>query len=119
MYKHITAEQYEAISDLPLMSARVLESLLINLYAEPGFSDVDASDLATATGYTVKQVMGTFCQLKVAKLIWTDKVKVNDTPITFVFSDLHTSDEAREEAIQLLSARIKQLTDAIETTVAA
>ena len=119
----ITEAERAAISKLPLMSARVLHSLLQGLYAEAGFSDVDAQDLANATGLTVKQVMGAFCWLKVRKLIWTDTIKINNEEVTFVFSQLHRAEwcdatctqkddgeASRTEAIGLVQERIHELT---------
>ncbi len=41
----------------------ILDSLIGGLYAEPGFSDVDAKDLAEWTGIPTKQVRGVLSSL--------------------------------------------------------
>ncbi len=45
------------------LETQVLDALIENLYAEPGFSDVDANDLAEATGIPTKQVRGVLSSL--------------------------------------------------------
>ena len=45
------------------LEQKVLESLIDNLYAEPGFSDVDATDLSEWTGIPTKQVRGVLSSL--------------------------------------------------------
>jgi len=45
------------------LEEQVLNALIENLYAEPGFSDVDANDLAEATGIPTKQVRGVLSSL--------------------------------------------------------
>jgi transcription initiation factor IIE alpha subunit len=41
----------------------VLESLISGLYAEPGFSDVDAHDLSRQTGIPTKSIRGVLSSL--------------------------------------------------------
>jgi sugar-specific transcriptional regulator TrmB len=41
----------------------ILDSLIKGLYAEPGFSDVDANDLAQSTGIPTKQIGGVLSSL--------------------------------------------------------
>ena len=50
----------EAIKDLNLtqLESQVLGSLISQLYAEAGFSDVDAKDIARATKVDIKSVRG-------------------------------------------------------------
>jgi sugar-specific transcriptional regulator TrmB len=45
------------------LEEQVLTALIENLYAEPGFSDVDATDLAEATGIPTKQIRGVLSSL--------------------------------------------------------
>jgi hypothetical protein len=45
------------------LEQKVLDSLIENLYAEPGFSDVDANDLSEWTGIPTKQVRGVLSSL--------------------------------------------------------
>jgi len=48
----------------------VLNALIKNLYAEPGFSDVCAKDLANSTGIPVKQVRGVIASLVKKDIVW-------------------------------------------------
>jgi hypothetical protein len=45
------------------LEEQVLNALIENLYAEPGFSDVDATDLSEWTGIPTKQVRGVLSSL--------------------------------------------------------
>lgn len=45
------------------MESQCLQSLIDNLYAEPGFSDVDAKDIAAWTGIPIKSVRGVLSNL--------------------------------------------------------
>jgi predicted transcriptional regulator len=40
------------------LETKVLESLINNLYAEPGFSDVDAKDISKEIGISTKSIRG-------------------------------------------------------------
>lgn len=42
---------------------QILQALIGQLYAEPGFSDVDANDLANATGISTKIIRGALSSL--------------------------------------------------------
>lgn len=50
----------------------VLKALMLSLYAEPGFSDVEAQELATQTGLTVYAVGGVLSSLLEKGVISTD-----------------------------------------------
>jgi DNA replication protein DnaD len=50
-YKHMT----NTFTDL---ETRTLNSLIKQLYAEPGFSDVDARDISNDIHYSIKQIRG-------------------------------------------------------------
>jgi len=45
------------------LEEQVLTALIGGLYAEPGFSDIDANDLAEATGIPTKQIRGVLSSL--------------------------------------------------------
>ncbi len=51
---------------------KVLKALILSLYAEPGFSDVEAQELATQTGLTVYAVGGVLSSLLEKGVISTD-----------------------------------------------
>jgi DNA-binding MarR family transcriptional regulator len=55
----------EAIKDLNLtqLESQVLGSLISQLYAEAGYSDVDAKDIARATKVDIKSVRGSLGSL--------------------------------------------------------
>lgn len=52
-----------AKENLTAMEAQVLESLISQLYAEPGFSDVDANDLSQDTGIPTRKIRGVLSSL--------------------------------------------------------
>lgn len=45
------------------LETTVLENLIDGLYAEPGFSDVDAHDIAKSTGISTKSIRGALSSL--------------------------------------------------------
>lgn len=45
------------------LETRAMESLIDGLYAEPGFSDVDAHDLSRQTGISTKSIRGVLASL--------------------------------------------------------
>ena len=48
---------------LTSQESAVLEALIANLYAEPGFSDVDAHDIARVTGIPTRSIRGSLASL--------------------------------------------------------
>jgi hypothetical protein len=58
---------------LTAMETQVLETLIANLYAEPGFSDVDAHDISRATGIPTKSIRGVLSSLVKKDIIWLDE----------------------------------------------
>jgi hypothetical protein len=48
---------------LTTLETTVLETLIDGLYAEPGFSDVDAHDIARDTGISTKSIRGALSSL--------------------------------------------------------
>ena len=55
--------QLIAQENLTAMEAQVLDSLISMLYAEEGFSDVDAKDLSTDTGIPTRSIRGVLSSL--------------------------------------------------------
>lgn len=49
--------------ELTELETKTLEALIDGLYAEPGFSDVDAQDLSKATSIPIKQIRGVLASL--------------------------------------------------------
>lgn len=62
------------ISELNLteLETKTLQSLINGLYAEPGFSDVDAKDIATATGISTKVIRGALGSLVKKGIVWIE-----------------------------------------------
>jgi hypothetical protein len=52
-----------AQENLTAMEAKVLDSLISMLYAEEGFSDVDANDLSQDTGIPTRKIRGVLSSL--------------------------------------------------------
>lgn len=53
----------------------VLETLINNLYAEPGFSDVDAHDIAKETGISTKSIRGALSSLVKKGIVFLDETE--------------------------------------------
>ena len=49
--------------NLTELENQVLESLIHQLYAEPGFSDVDANDISSLTGIPTRKIRGVLSSL--------------------------------------------------------
>jgi DNA-binding MarR family transcriptional regulator len=60
--KKIKDMQIETLGLTPL-ETQALEALIDGLYAEPGFSDVDANDIAAETGIPTKTLRGVLSSL--------------------------------------------------------
>ena len=60
--------------NLTKMESAVLESLIDSLYAEPGFSDVDAHDLARHTKISTRSIRGVL-----SSLIKKDYITIDDS----------------------------------------
>jgi hypothetical protein len=58
--------------NLTAYETKVLSSLISCLYAEKGFSDVGAEDLAECTGTSTKQVRGAISSLVKKRLVMVD-----------------------------------------------
>ena len=64
-------EQLGALQ-LTEMETATMTSLISLLYAEPGFSDVDAKDLSKDTGIPMNSIRGVLSSLTKKGLIWMD-----------------------------------------------
>jgi len=58
--------------NLTALEKKVLETLINNLYAEPGFSDVDASDLSRDTLIPMDEIRGVISSLVKKGIIIVD-----------------------------------------------
>lgn len=54
------------------LEQKVLDAYIPMLYAEEGYSDVDADDLSKATGITKNVIRGVLGSLVTKGVIWTD-----------------------------------------------
>jgi hypothetical protein len=62
----------------------VLETLINNLYAEPGFSDVDAHDIARETGISTKSIRGALSSLVKKGIVFLDETETYGAPQQYV-----------------------------------
>ena len=64
--------QLIAKENLTAMEAEVMDSLISQLYAEAGFSDVDAKDLSKDTGIPTSKIRGVLSSLVQKGYVWID-----------------------------------------------
>jgi len=85
--------------NLTELETKVLTALIDNLYAEPGFSDVDANDLSRYTKIPMKVIRGV-----IASLVKKDILNLDDNGeyviiyLNMGFWYLHPSPTWKEEA---------------------
>lgn len=60
-----------------VLEAQVLNCLVNSLYAEPGFSDVDAKDIAVALGRSEQSVGGVISQLVQKGVVFVEEYDAN------------------------------------------
>ena len=70
---------------------KVLESLIHSLYAEPGFSDVDANDLSSLTKIPTKSIRGVLSSLVKKGIITLDETATYGAPKQYVIIYLNPS----------------------------
>jgi len=76
-----------AAAALPEFSRRVFYSLVRGLYAEPGFSDVEATDIANDLAVPVNRVKGALSRLSVVGLLSdAEPTEVNDEILYLLYS---------------------------------
>ena len=66
------------------LETQVLENLINNLYAEPGFSDVDAKDISRSTGITMKYIRGVLSSLVKKGIVHLEETDSYGAPEQFV-----------------------------------
>jgi hypothetical protein len=69
---------------LTKLETTVLETLIDGLYAEPGFSDVDAHDIAKQTKISTKSIRGVLSSLVKKGIIWLDETSSFGTEKQYV-----------------------------------
>lgn len=77
---------------LTALETTVLETLIDGLYAEPGFSDVDAHDIAKITGISTKSIRGALSSLVkkgIVSLEETDTWGVKEQFVLIYLNDSH------------------------------
>ena len=78
------------MDNLTQMEKCCLNALINNLYAEPGFSDVNAADISQVTGYNTKQVRGVLASLVKKNYIWiSDNDPHNGIPPLIYLQEKH------------------------------
>jgi len=63
--------------NLTTLESEIVKSLIPMLYAEPGFSDVDARDLEKVTGISTKSLRGGIGSLVKKEILFIDKAEDN------------------------------------------
>ncbi len=66
--------------NLTELEEKVLENLIDNLYAEPGFSDVDAKDISKETGIPMKSIRGVLGSLVKKGIVSLDETSTYGAP---------------------------------------
>jgi sugar-specific transcriptional regulator TrmB len=70
--------------NLTEMEKQVLNALIDGLYAEAGFSDVDADDLSKATEIPTKSIRGVLGSLSKKGIIFTDEINNGEYVIVYL-----------------------------------
>jgi hypothetical protein len=73
MAKLFATGQFATEQNLTALEEKVLSALIDGLYAEPGFSDVDANDLAAWTKIPTRNIRGV-----ISSLIKKDYINIDD-----------------------------------------
>lgn len=108
----LTPAQTSALATLPPLSARVLRSLLVSLYAEPGYSFTKAADIAKDLDVPVSKVKGALSSLVQKELAEVVEMEADNEVHALIYSDLHRDrdgkdgDAIRAEALKLIEARL-------------
>jgi transcription initiation factor IIE alpha subunit len=76
---------------LTILEHTVLENLISNLYAEPGFSDVDAKDISRETGIPTKSIRGVLSSLVKKEIISLEETDTYGAPEQYVIIYLNPS----------------------------
>jgi DNA-binding MarR family transcriptional regulator len=76
---------------LTTLENQVLECLIDNLYAEPGFSDVDANDIANQTKISTKIIRGTLSSLVKKGIVHLEETNTYGAERQYVLIHLNQS----------------------------
>jgi transcription initiation factor IIE alpha subunit len=76
---------------LTILEHTVLENLISNLYAEPGFSDIDAKDISRETGIPTKSIRGVLSSLVKKEIISLEETDTYGAPEQYVIIYLNPS----------------------------
>lgn len=68
------------VDALPPFSRKVYEAILRLLYAEPGFSDIDANDVARELGASVQSINAALGKLEAVKLVFSEEIDSKQHP---------------------------------------
>lgn len=85
-----TKELNDALAALPEFSRKVYDAIHAGLYAEPGFSDVTATDVAKTLGCPAKAVNAAVKHLIAVGLVWSFEF---DAPYMTVLGTFEHSEE--------------------------
>ena len=90
-----TMRDMKTIKDLGLtkLEETILSCLIDGLYAEPGFSDVDAKDIALEVGINIKSVRGGVGSLVKKGLIWVEETETWGIPKSQQFQIIYLRKE--------------------------
>ncbi len=93
-------EEFEMrLAKVPTFSRQVYDAIKEGLYAEPGFSDVDANDIAETLGCTAEKVGGALSYLCSHGLVWIDYSDVNGTDYNLLHTYEHDTDGFTEKSV--------------------
>jgi predicted transcriptional regulator len=70
---------------LTALETQVMECLIANLYAEPGFSDVDAHDISRQTKISTRSIRGVLSSLVKKNLITIDNSCSSDGAYELIY----------------------------------
>ena len=69
------------------LEQRTIDALIAGLYAEPGFSDVDADDIARTTGESTKVIRGALSSLIKKGVVHVDSEPMPGTGTHAIYLD--------------------------------
>lgn len=75
--------------NLTKLETQVLETLIDNLYAEPGFSDVDVKDISAETNISTKSIRGALGSLVKKGIVFLNETdnSFSDKQYTLIYLD--------------------------------
>jgi len=97
-----------AIDSMTTMGRKVFVALVRGLYAEPGFSDVDAYDIAEATSYATTSVRTCLQRMGQKDLVIADHTDINDRKACFYLPTFWSSFGSAAEAAAIRTAILER-----------